>query len=188
MIHSQGGKISNETAAEHTSITGRSGDACWERKQRKDRKHIQEQHVSWFYQWEFCTGLHFVPIPPRGEVPYHATDNSTKLSTQALRILGKQAMHTHWCGANGQTGSIFCHHVSRPFACNWSGSHKGRWWRRHQNPDQRKNIYHTRFMKKNIEGKLDPLTHLSTTLSSPTLDARSSDSWWVGPSGELLVG
>lgn len=33
-----GGKISNEMAADHTSTTGRSGRACWERKQRERQR------------------------------------------------------------------------------------------------------------------------------------------------------
>lgn len=59
-------------------------------------------------------------------------------STQALRILGNREMHTHWHDAGGQTGWIFCHRVSRPFACNRGRSHKGRWRWRHQNPEERK--------------------------------------------------
>lgn len=59
------------------------------------------------------------------------------LSTRALRMLGNKGMHTRWRGADEQTGWLFCHHVSRPFTCNRGRSHKGRWWRRHQDPEER---------------------------------------------------
>lgn len=66
----------------------------------------------------------------------------TRMETRIRRLEFAQGfingkMHTRWCCPVWQTGPVFHHWFSRPFACNWARSQKdGRWWR-HQNPVKR---------------------------------------------------
>lgn len=130
----RGGKISNETAPEHTSITGRSRDTCWERKQGKDKKHIQEERVSRFHQWR---DSHRSPLLPHSSMGGDAISFMQQACLSTLRMFADKEMHTHWRGDARHTDWILCHCVPRPFACNRRRSHEERWRWRHQSPEER---------------------------------------------------
>ncbi len=189
----RGGKISNETAAEHTSITGRSGDTCWERKQGKDKKHIQEEHVSGFYQWR---DSHRSPLLPHSSTGGDAISCNRQLYTRNVRALRLSDYYeiekcipidTTLVGrlaGSSVTASLGLLRATGAGATKGGGGGGIRILKR----GKHQYLHHTRFIKNNTHGELTILTDLSTTFSSPTLEAGSSDSWWAGPSGELLVG
>lgn len=79
----RGGKI-YETAAHHTSITGRSGNTCWERKQGKDKKHIQEEHVSGIYQRR---DSHTSPLLPCSSMKGDAISCNRQLHSRNVWVL-----------------------------------------------------------------------------------------------------
>lgn len=105
-------------------------------KKKRETKNIYKKSVSvGSTSWKGHTGLHSSPIPPRGEIPFHATDNSTEEMSGFLRIGGNEFIHTREPGVTAWTGRTVRHAFPRPFS--WSRSRdraEGRRWRRHENP------------------------------------------------------
>lgn len=195
MIHSQGREDIKWNGSRAHIHNRRVREACWERKQGKDRKHIQEQHVSWFYQWDSHRSP-LLPIPPWGEMPFHATKTLPKkcLTTQVLKAFRKKekcipidAVLMGRLAGSPVTAplGLFC----ETGVGTTKGSGGGGGIRILTNEKHTVNIYTTRTHadKNTLEKKWHQLTHLSS-FSSPTLEAGSSDSWGAGPSRELLVG
>lgn len=189
----RGGKISNETAAQHTSITGRSGDTCWERKQGKDKKHIQEDHVSGFYQQR---DSHRSPLLPHSSTGGEAISCNRQLHRRNVWVLRLSeyygikkcipidAVLLGRSAGSSVTASLCLLRITGAGATKGGGGGGIRILK----GERRQYLHHKRFMKNNTWRKLHLLTDLSTAFSSPTLEAGSADSWWAGPSGERLVG
>lgn len=188
----RGGKI-YETAAHHTSITGRSGDTCWERKQGKDKKHIQEEHVSGFYQRR---DSHTSPLLPCSSMKGDAISCNRQLHSRNVWVLRiSEYWETRKCiptdaglletlAGSSATTSLCLLRITGTGATKGVGGGGIRNLKR----EKHQYLHHTRFMKNNIQRKWNLLTDLSTTFSSPTLEAGSAGSWCEGPSGEWLAG